>query len=78
MDEKEKVEDCYCKLYCGMIEKDGLLLSEVLDNSFVLIHMTGIVAVFGGGQYTWRLQLNVELVRDVGTWRITEMRASTC
>ena len=121
MDEKEKVEDCYCKLYCGMIEKDGLLLSEVLDNSFVLIHMTGMrqtkekfiravedgtlnyysadhqhieakiqgnrakmtgksvvnAAVFGGGQHTWRLQLNVELVRDVRTWRITEMRAST-
>ena len=39
---KEQVENCYRKMYQGMIEKDRALLSEVLDDSFALIHMTGM------------------------------------
>ncbi|MCM1194194.1 MAG: nuclear transport factor 2 family protein [Acetatifactor muris] len=42
MDEKEKIESCYCQMYRGMIDKDRALLSEVLEQSFVLVHMTGM------------------------------------
>lgn len=39
---KERVEDCYRRMYRGMIQKDREILSEVLDDSFALIHMTGM------------------------------------
>ena len=39
---KECVEDCYRQMYQGMIDKDREILSAVLDDSFVLIHMTGM------------------------------------
>ena len=42
MSEREKLESCYRQMYDGMVRKDGRLLSEVLDDSFVLIHMTGM------------------------------------
>jgi hypothetical protein len=42
MDEKEVLADRYRKMYDGMISKDMGLLDEVLDESFVLIHMTGM------------------------------------
>ncbi|MCM1176027.1 MAG: nuclear transport factor 2 family protein [Acetatifactor muris] len=42
MDGKEKIEDCYRRMYRGMIDKDRGLLSEVLGRSFVLVHMTGM------------------------------------
>jgi hypothetical protein len=42
MDEKEVLADRYRKMYAGMISKDMGLLDEVLDESFVLIHMTGM------------------------------------
>lgn len=42
MSDREKMEDCYKQMYCGMIEKDRAALSEVLDDSFVLVHMTGM------------------------------------
>ena len=40
--EQEKIENCYRQMYDGMVRKNGRLLSEVLDDSFVLIHMTGM------------------------------------
>ena len=39
---KERLEDCYRQMYRGMIDKDREILSEVLDDSFILIHMTGM------------------------------------
>ena len=42
MNDKERIEDCYCQMYRGMVEKDRNVLSEVLDDSFVLVHMTGM------------------------------------
>ena len=42
MSDKEQVETCYRQMYRGMIEKDRGLLSAVLDDTFVLIHMTGM------------------------------------
>ena len=121
MSDKEQIEACYRQMYRGMVEKDRGLLSEVLDDTFVLIHMTGMrqskeafiravengtlsyysadhrridaeirgdtaelvgqsvvnAAVFGGGRNTWHLQLRLKMIRVVGTWKITEARAST-
>ena len=42
MIEEKELEKCYCEMYRGMVEKDRALLSEVLDDSFVLVHMTGM------------------------------------
>ena len=42
MDEKNLIKDAYKKMYDGMIAKDEELLCDVLDNSFVLVHMTGM------------------------------------
>ncbi len=42
MDEKNLITKVYKKMYDAMIAKDGDGLNEVLDDSFVLIHMTGM------------------------------------
>ena len=42
MSDKEQIEACYRQMYLGMVEKDRGLLSEVLDDTFVLVHMTGM------------------------------------
>ena len=42
MDEKTLIEAAYKKMYEAMIAKDEIALSEVLADSFVLIHMTGM------------------------------------
>ena len=42
MEEKELIRSVYKQLYEGMISKDETLLREVLDDSFVLVHMTGM------------------------------------
>ena len=42
MSDKEQVEACYRQVYRGMIGKDRGLLSEILDDAFVLVHMTGM------------------------------------
>lgn len=36
------VQDAYKTMYVGMIEKDAKVLREVLDDSFILVHMTGM------------------------------------
>ena len=121
MKDQEAIENCYEKMYQGMLDKDRELLSEVLHDSFVLIHMTGMrqpkeafisavvdgtlnyytashqrmdvdiagdnavlvgktlvnAAVFGGREHTWRLQQDLKLVKENGTWKITEAIAST-
>ena len=42
MDEKKMIMQCYHNMYQGMVRKDMDLLDEVLDESFVLVHMTGM------------------------------------
>ena len=42
MSDREQIEACYRQMYRGMVEKNRDLLSEVLDDTFVLIHMTGM------------------------------------
>ena len=42
MSEGKKLKNCYRQMYLGMVEKDRSLLSDILDESFVLVHMTGM------------------------------------
>ena len=42
MRDNEVITEYYKKLYKAMIEKDNSTLSELLDESFVLVHMTGM------------------------------------
>ena len=42
MDEKIHVQSAYQEMYRAMIAKDIPALSAVLDDSFVLVHMTGM------------------------------------
>ena len=42
MDDKEQIREAYKKMDEGMISKDEAILREVLDDGFVLIHMTGM------------------------------------
>ena len=38
----EAIRQAYIRLYEGMIAKDEKTLNEVLDDSFVLVHMTSM------------------------------------
>lgn len=38
----EEIRLAYIRMYDGMISKDERILDEVLDDSFVLVHMTGM------------------------------------
>ena len=40
--EEQLIQEAYIRMYEGMIEKDESILREVLDDSFVLAHMTGM------------------------------------
>ena len=38
----EEIRQAYIRMYDGMISKDERILNDVLDDSFVLVHMTGM------------------------------------
>ena len=40
--DEQIIRDAYIRMYEGMIKKDESILREVLDDSFVLVHMTGM------------------------------------
>jgi len=42
MSDQELCRAAYMKMYRAMVAKDIPALSEVLDDSFVLVHMTGM------------------------------------
>ena len=42
MDNREQVKQCYEKMCSAMIKKDREALDDVLDDSYVLVHMTGM------------------------------------
>ena len=42
MSDQEAIESCYRRMYRGMVDKDRGILSEVLEDTFVLVHMTGM------------------------------------
>ena len=42
MSDQETIENCYRRMYRGMVDKNRGILSEVLADTFVLVHMTGM------------------------------------
>lgn len=40
--DEQLIREVYIRMYEAMIAKDGSVLREVLDDSFVLVHMTGM------------------------------------
>ena len=40
--DEQLIREAYIRMYEGMIAKDEQILKEVLDDSFVLVHMTGM------------------------------------
>ncbi len=42
MTDKEQIQQCYEKMCSAMINKDRNVLENVLDDSYVLVHMTGM------------------------------------
>lgn len=42
MNEKSQIQNCYKAMYAAMIAKNRKGLEESLDDSFVLVHMTGM------------------------------------
>lgn len=42
MTDPDCIKNAYIRMYDGMIAKDEAVLREVLDDSFVLVHMTGM------------------------------------
>ena len=40
--EETKIRQAYETMYEGMLKKDEAILEDVLDDSFVLVHMTGM------------------------------------
>lgn len=42
MNDKEEISELYAAMYRAMITKDTTALSDMLDEGFVLVHMTGM------------------------------------
>ena len=42
MSDTEQIQSLYLCMYDGMVRKDRAMLDRVLDDRFVLIHMTGL------------------------------------
>ena len=40
--DEQIIRDAYIRMYEGMIKKDESILREVMDDSFFLVHMTGM------------------------------------
>ena len=120
MTDEDKIIQLYKDMYSAMVNKDKAELERVHDDSFALIHMTGMrqskkvyiasimdgtlnyysaqhegikvqiledtakltgkskvnAAVFGGGEHTWRLQLDLTLIKRNDEWYFTMARAS--
>ena len=121
MTDQDQITKLYHDMYRAMVQKDRAELERVHDESFVLLHMTGMrqskqvyidsimngtlnyyteeteqldiqvnggkavmtgrsrvnAAVFGGGKYTWRLQLKFDLIKRPDGWKLTSAQAST-
>ena len=43
MDDKKQIEQLYQDMYAAMVKKDEAELDRVHDDTFVLIHMTGVL-----------------------------------
>lgn len=49
MTDKEQIIQLYHEMYAAMVNKDRAGLERVHDDSFVLVHMTGMLACLDAG-----------------------------
>ena len=42
MNEQDEIKKCYVIMYQAMIQKNGHILEDILDDTFELVHMTGM------------------------------------
>ena len=77
MEDKQQLENLYHRAWAAMIAKDKAGLEAVHAPEFVLVHMTGLAAVYGGGKHRWNLQLKFTAKKEGGKWIFTHCAAST-
>lgn len=85
MNDREAVKACYEAMYDGMIRKDTEHLKEYLDESYVLVHMTGArmdreeyfeALLDGTLNYYWcrhensRIEIHGDTARMIGDTRV--------
>ena len=59
------------------VDTDSLEITVNGDSARMIGRSRVNAAVYGGGRHTWRLQMDSELWKIDGVWRITYSRAST-
>ncbi len=59
------------------VDTDSLEITVNGDSARMIGRSRVNAAVYGGGRHTWRLQMDSELRKIDGVWRITYSRAST-
>ena len=59
------------------VDTDSLDLTVNGDNARMIGRSRVNAAVYGGGRHTWRLQMDSELRKIDGHWKITLSKAST-
>lgn len=59
-------------------ETENIIFDSIADNKAVITGQSRVnAAVFGGGKYTWPLQLKISLEQKDGQWIMTKAVAST-
>lgn len=59
-------------------ETENIIFDSIADNKEVITGQSRVnAAVFGGGKYTWPLQLRISLEQKDGRWIMTKAVAST-
>lgn len=59
------------------VETDALEITVDGDTARMTGRSRVNAAVYGGGRHTWRLQMDLQLRKENGMWRIAYSRAST-
>ena len=61
----------------GSVETDSLEITVDGESARMVGRSRVNAAVYGGGRHTWRLQMDSQLRKENGVWRIARSRAST-
>lgn len=59
------------------VETDSLEITVDGDTARMVGRSRVNAAVYGGGRHTWRIQMDSQLCKENGVWRIAYSRAST-
>lgn len=59
------------------VETDSLEITVDGESARMVGRSRVNAAVYGGGRHTWRLQMDSQLRKENGVWRIARSRAST-